>query len=81
MIARRVELDVQSRGRCVLTAEASRGGGGPVLSAAAVSRSLRGPLAKRAPTLMHTHKCVLLQDSLGIATAPAHGGVPKPPAP
>ena len=51
-IARRVELDVQSRGRCVLDARASRGGGGPVLSAAAVCRSLRGPLAKRTPTSM-----------------------------
>ena len=47
MIARRVELDVQSRGRCVLDARASRGGGGPVLSAAAVCRSLRGPLAQQ----------------------------------
>ena len=51
-IARRVELDVQSRGRCVLDARASRGGGGPVLSAAAVCRSLRGPLAQRTPTSM-----------------------------
>ena len=55
-IARRVELDVQSRSRCVLTAEASRGGGGPVLSVAAVSRSLRGPLAKRTPTSMSSRK-------------------------
>ena len=55
-IARRVELDVQSRGRCVLTAEASRGGGGPVLSAAAICRSLRGPLAKRTPNLHGSRK-------------------------
>ena len=56
VIARRVEIDVQSRGRCVLDARASRGGGGPVLSAAAVSRSLRGPPAKRTPTLMSSRK-------------------------
>ena len=51
-IADWVELNMQSHGRCVLTAEASRGGGGPVLSAAAICRSLRGPLAKRTPTSM-----------------------------
>ena len=49
-IARRVELDVQSRVRLVLDTEASRPGGGPVLTAAVILRWLRGRLAPRTPT-------------------------------
>ena len=55
-IAHRAELDVQSRVRLVFDTEASRPGGGPVLSAAAICRSLRGPLAKRTPNLHGSRK-------------------------
>ena len=55
-IARRAELDVQSRVRLVLDTEASRPGGGPVLTAAAICRSLRGPPAPRTPTSIAARK-------------------------
>ena len=49
-IAHRAELDVQSRVRLALDSEASRPGGGPVLSAAAACRLLCGPPAPQTPT-------------------------------
>ena len=55
-IARRAELDVQSRVRLVLDSEASRPGGGPVLSAAAACRLLCGPPAPRTPTSIAARK-------------------------
>ena len=51
-IARRAELDVQSRVRLVLDTEDSRPGGGPVLTAAVILRWLRGRLAPRTPNLI-----------------------------